>query len=208
MTTPILSRAFCAAVFAVVFAPAIGAEPTMSLLIRAHHGAPAGDAATIAADPVEQLMQITNEACLVRGDDAEALKTWAANSHWTPATADALAAIQDRGITQVVGGWTVASDFGATAIIQSEFRPPESGHVCSVTTQLPANALHPDAKSAFKRQFNTDIAEEHDSPDQHTDRYWIKRDRKLPVKASIVFTHSRRLITIRMIHGRKGPLDS
>lgn len=178
-------------------------------LLRVHHGEmPSGAAGVSDRDAVSNLMQIANDACYERGDSSDALRSWAQYSHWMPATPEQLGGVPENDFTQVVAGWTVTSTFGATAIIQSKFRGREPGHVCSVTAILPDINLHTDAKSAFQKQFGTVIAEEHDVPDQHTDRFWIERDKDPPVKASMVFTPSRRMITIRMIHGNARPLRS
>lgn len=208
MATTELSRRWAASLLAIMLTGLPGAATGEAVLIPAHHGELSAGAEASQGDAVHRLMRITKEACFLRGGDAEELRAWAENAHWMPATPAQLGSVPENEFTRVVSGWTVASEFGTTAIIQSEMRPPQEGHVCSVTAQLPTAAQHPDAKAAFQEQFDTSIDEEHDVPDQHTDRFWIERGSQPPVNAMMVFTRSQRMITIRMIHGKAWPLRS
>lgn len=208
MGNQISRRIECAGLLAILLAlgpvPA-GADVPVRLV---HHGEMPDGGAKPRLDAVQHLMRVVEEACFERGGDVAALRSWAEYSHWAPATEAQLKAVPENEFASVVGGWTVASEFGATAIIQSELRRPQGGNVCSVTTQLPDAGLHGDAKSAFQEKFATTIDEEQDSPGQHIDRFWIERGKTAPVKATMVFTSARRIITIRMIHGSAWPLRS
>jgi hypothetical protein len=180
-----------------------------SLLRLVHHGEKASSQTDNSRlEPVQHLMSIVHETCFERGGDADALKKWADDAHWNAASAERLNAIPENEFTEVTGGWTGATGIGAIAIIQSKVRGSRRGFVCSVTAKLSNSKMHRDAKSKFQSQFNTTIAEEHHAPNQHTDRYWIERNKNPPVKATMVFTPSQGIITIRMIHGDAWPLKS
>ena len=97
----------------------------------------------------------------------------------------------------------------AVAVMQSELRAPNQGHVCSVTAKLADLSEHAQFKHAFSGQFGVAIAEEQDNRNQHTDRYWIKKDKgDPPIKSTVIFDRDSRIITIRMIHGRRHPAES
>ncbi|PPC98239.1 MAG: hypothetical protein CTY31_13980 [Hyphomicrobium sp.] len=178
-----------------------------SILRLVHHGEmPSSQADDRRQEPIHLLIRIVQETCFERGGDSDALKKWADDTHWNAASAERLKAIPDNEFTQVTGGWTAATEIGVVAIIQSKIRGSRRGFVCSVTAKLPNTKMHQDFKSIFESQFNTTIAEEHDAPNQHTDRYWIERNKSPPVKASMVFTPSQSIVTIRMIHGDAWPL--
>lgn len=160
------------------------------------------------SDAVGQLMQFADDACFVRGADAAGLLAWADQAHGSPTSSEQLRG-QDNEFTTMVGGWMFKTQFGAVALLQSRFRAPERGYVCSITAQLPGLEHHLAAKAAFQKRFGVLIAEEKDTPIQHTDRFWIERgDTRPPVKASMVFNRPKRIITIRMIHGQLRPLRS
>jgi hypothetical protein len=153
---------------------------------------------------VAELMQIARDGCFLRGADPKRLSIWAEHWHGDAAGTEQLRE-QSNPFTILIGGWTLRTGFGAVAVIQSEFREPQSGHVCSVTARLPEAEHHGEAKTAFQRVFATAIAEEKEAPDRHVDRFWIEREDKPPVRATIDFIPSNRIITIRMIHGASRP---
>ena len=153
---------------------------------------------------VEELMQIAKDGCFLRGADPKGLSNWAEHWHGDAAPAEQLRQ-QNNPFTILIGGWTLKTGFGAVAVIQSAFREPQRGHVCSVTAQLPEAEYHGEAKTAFQRVFATAIAEEKEAPDRHVDRFWIERGTEPPVRATIDFIASNRVITIRMIHGASRP---
>lgn len=180
-----------------------------SLLRLVHHGEkPSSQTDNSRLEPVQHLMSIVHETCFERGGDSDALKKWADDTHWNTASAERLKAIPDNEFTQVTGGWTAATEIGVVAIIQSKIRSSRRGFVCSVTAKVPNTKMHQDFKSIFESQFNTTIAEEHHAPNQQTNRYWIERNKRAPVKATMVFTPSQGIMTIRMIHGHARPLKS
>lgn len=152
-------------------------------------------------------LQLVRDACLDRGDRKEALRNLAQIRGWTAASSEELT----KGGTPystMIGGWTFTSGGNAFAVMQSEFRAPHDGYVCSVTTKLSDRTVHAQIKSEFSEQFGTAISEELDNPRNHTDRYWISRNGKPPIKASLVFDRTSDTITIRMFHGRHYPVES
>jgi hypothetical protein len=153
---------------------------------------------------VAELMQIAKDGCFLRGADPKRLSIWAEHWHGDAAPTEQLRE-QNNPFTILIGGWTLKTGFGAVAVIQSAFREPQRGHVCSVTAQLPESEQHVEAKTAFQRVFATAIAEEKEAPDRHVDRFWIERGEEPPVRATIDFIPSNRVITIRMIHGSPRP---
>lgn len=156
---------------------------------------------------VRGLIETVDQACFERGDDAEQLRVWALAHAWIPVPSQELERHANE-LTTLIGGFTLENELGAFAVIQSEFKPPGNGHVCSLTTKLASATQHTAAKAAFAQRFGAPIAEELDRPEQHTDRYWIERGRQPPVKATIVHTPASRALTIRMIHGSAMPLRS
>jgi hypothetical protein len=153
---------------------------------------------------VAELMQIAKDGCFLRGGDPKRLSIWAEHWHGDAAPTEQLRE-QNNPFTILIGGWTLKTGFGAVAVIQSAFREPQRGHVCSVTAQLPEAEHHGEAKTTFQRVFATAIAEEKEAPDRHVDRFWIGRGEEPPVRATIDFSASNRIITIRMIHGSPRP---
>lgn len=156
---------------------------------------------------VRHLVETADQACFERGGDAEQLKTWALAQSWTSLPRQELERNANEFATQI-GGWTHTNEFGAFAVIQSQIKPPGSGYVCSLTTKLASQDQHAATKAAFAQRYGAAIAEELDKPEQHTDRYWIERGERPPVRATIVHVPSSGAITIRMIHGRAMPLRS
>ncbi|MGQ0456275.1 MAG: hypothetical protein ACT4OU_04350 [Hyphomicrobium sp.] len=175
------------------------------MMIKAHHGA--GVEARPAPDAVTQFVSMAQEACFERGAAPESLRLWAADQHWNAVGSNELA----KHATQhsiMVGGWTVETTYGAIAVMQSALQPPLKGYVCSATAKLTSQTQHDAAKALVAKTFGVEIAEEIDTPDQHTDRYWIGRGAQPPVKASLINDRLRGTITLRMIHGSIRPLGT
>jgi hypothetical protein len=185
-------------------AVAAGLSNASPSLRPAHHG---GGEPPAVADHVTYLVEMADEACFVRGSDADALAAWARFQHWTPATAEALGA-GANGFATLLAGWTYETQFAAFAIVQSRLNPPHDGHVCSLTTRLLSGEQHGEVRSAFEKKFGAPAASEPERDESHTDQFWIERDLGPPVKATIVHTPATRSITIRMIHGKAWPLRS
>lgn len=185
-------------------------EPTKnrSRTLLVHHGMALPESGTPARElTASKLIELADNSCFLFGNSVEGLRQWAETAHGTASNAQDLAK-HDNDYTQLVGGWTLTTEIGAVAVIQSAMRPPASGHVCSITAKLTADEQHAQTKAEFQRRFESVIEEEKDASDQHIDRFWIERSTRPPVKASIVFTKSNRIITIRMIHGKARPLRS
>lgn len=152
-------------------------------------------------------LQIVRDACLDRGDSKEALEKLAKLRGWVAAPSEELTR-NGTAYSTMVGGWTFALGQNAFAVMQSEFRAPYDGYICSVTTKLSNSNVHAQMKIEFSKTFGAAITEEIESPRKHTDRYWINRDRKPPIKSSLVFDRTSNTITVRMILGRYYPVES
>ena len=169
-----------------------------------HHGGGEPPAVT---DHIAHLVEAADQACFMRGSDADELAAWARLQHWTPATPEALGAGANDFAT-LLAGWTYETPFAAFAVVHSRLNPPNEGHVCSLTTRLASGEQHDEVRSAFQKRFGASAASEPEGGESHTDQFWIERDLGPPVKATIVHTPATRSITIRMIHGKARPLRS
>lgn len=157
--------------------------------------------------PVSLLMQFAKDGCFAHGAAPGHLQKWAEQFRGR-SVADGELSRHQNDFTKLVGGWTFSSGLGAIALIQSEFRAPRNGYVCSLTAQLEGDAQHRDVKAAFQATFASAINDERDWPDRHVDRFWIERSRQPPVMATIEFTRSSRMVTIRMVHGDAWPTQT
>lgn len=180
-----------------------GAPESATPALPVHHG---GGEAPAVADHVVHLIEVADEACFVRGSDAEALSQWARFQHWTPAPAQQLGSAND--FATLIAGWTYETPFAAFAVVQSRLNAPNHGYVCSLTTKLASAEQHGEVRAAFERKFGATAAGEPERGESHSDQFWIERDLGPPVKATILHTPATHSITIRMIHGKARPLRS
>lgn len=181
-----------------------GAPESATPALTVHHG---GGAAPAIADHVAHLIEAADEACFVRGSDAEALSQWAQFQHWTPAPAQELGTGANDFAT-LIAGWTYETPFASFAIVQSRLNAPHDGYVCSLTTKLASAEQHVEVRAAFQRKFGATTSAEPERGESHSDQFWIERDLGPPVKATILHTPATSSLTIRMIHGKTRPLRS
>ena len=184
----------------------VAAEQSIgSFLYRVHHGDAPGSGNGVRLAPIARLLSVAHDGCFMRGNSEAELRQWAESEHGSPASPEQLKGFQSEYAT-LIGGWTLHSELGAIAVIQSALKEPVRGAVCSLTAELPTEEQYKEFRAEFEKLYSTTVAEEADKPDQRVDRYWINRAEGPPVKVTIVYTRSVRIVTIRMIHGNVRPL--
>lgn len=161
-----------------------------------------------AADPdssfASKLVDLARQSCLERGDRSADLSSFAKGRNWTPASDQELARHGNE-FTRMLGGWLFSDSRSSYAILQSVMDVPRI-HVCSITTKLQDGDF-----AKFKQEFETKFAVKPDEVSERPEiakyRYWITRQDKSQVRATLVSTPAPLLLTIRMIHGDRLPPD-
>lgn len=148
------------------------------------------------------LIELAVNACFAMGDTEEDLQTMAVTSGWSPVGSEELKK-QSSAANSMTGGWTFEGAAGPIAVIQSRENVTPPVRICSLIMKLPSHVRADDLQTALQSALKMEPADRFEHADQITSGYWVPHTPECTARVSMIFSTAQRLLTIRMMHGRK-----
>lgn len=151
---------------------------------------------------IARLVRLAGQSCLQNGESEKGLAAIAADRNWSAVGDIELKKVSSR-ITTMVNGWTFSDEVGSVAIMQSKMNDAPGIYVCSMTAKVSSPHLIEDFRTEFEKQFKTEPASPVEQSGDTTLRYWLAHKSTCDAKTTIIMSHERGTVTVRMLHGRK-----